>query len=219
MKTLAIMSQKGGSGKTTLAVHLAAYAVGQKIKTALIDLDPQASAHKWNERRREDDPKSPKLDAVQGQINQLSGFLQLAKENGLALVVIDTAPHSNSAAAIVAQLSDFVLMPCRPALFDLDAIASTVEIVTSANAHSAVILNAAPRGRLIDEARSALEGQGVSVLPVIIYQRAAYSHAVIDGRAVHEYEPEGKAAQEIARLYGTITRILGIHARKRKAVA
>jgi chromosome partitioning protein len=219
MKTLAIMSQKGGSGKTTLAVHLAAYAVAQKIKTALIDLDPQASAHKWNERRREGDPKSPKLDAIRGQINQLAGFLQLAEANGLGLVIIDTAPHSNSTAAIVAQLADFILMPCRPALFDLDAIASTVEIVSSANARSGVILNAAPRGRLTDEARTALEGQSVSVLPTIIYQRAAYSHAVIDGRAVHEYEPKGQAAQEIARLYGNITRLLGMQTRKRKAVA
>jgi chromosome partitioning protein len=219
MKTLAIMSQKGGSGKTTLAVHLAAYAVGKKVKTALIDLDPQASAYKWNERRTEDDPKSPKLDAVKGTVAQLAGFLKLAEDNGLALVIIDTAPHSNSAAAIVAQRADFVLMPCRPALFDLDAIASTVEIVTSAETSAAVVLNAAPRGKLADEARAALEGQGITILQSAIHQRAAYSHAVIDGRAVHEYEPEGKAAEEIAGLYGNISKILGLSTGKRKAVA
>lgn len=219
MKTLAIMSQKGGSGKTTLAVHLAAYAVGQKIKTALIDLDPQASAHKWNERRMEDDPKSPKLDAVKGTVAQLAGFLKLAEDNELALVIIDTAPHSNSAAAIVAQRANFVLMPCRPALFDLDAIASTVEIVTSAETSAAVVLNAAPRGKLADEARAALEGQGITVFQSAIHQRAAYSHAVIDGRAVHEYEPDGKAAEEIAGLYGNISKILGLYTGKRKAVA
>ena len=55
------------------------------------------------------------------------------------------------AAAMVAQRADFVLMPCRPALFDLDAIASTVKIVTSAEASAAVVLNAAPRGKLADE--------------------------------------------------------------------
>src|SRR5713101_2962128 len=148
MKTLAIMSQKGGSGKTTLAVHLAAYAVGQKIKAALIDLDPQASAYKWNERRTEHDPKSPKLDTIKGTVTQLPGFLQLA-----------------------------------------------------------------------EEARAALEGQGITVLPSAIHQRAAYSHAVIDGRAVHEYEPKGKAAEEISGLYGNISRLLGIHTRNRKAIA
>ncbi len=219
MKTLAIMSQKGGSGKTTLAVHLAAYAMRLKVKVALIDLDPQASAYKWNERRTEHDPKSPKLDTIKGTVTQLPGFLTLAEENGLALVIIDTAPHSNSAAAIVAQRADFVLMPCRPALFDLDAIASTVNIVASADTPAAVILNAASRGKLADEARAALEGQGITVLPSSIHQRAAYSHAVIDGRAVHEYEPKGKAAEEISWLYGNISGILGLHSRKRKAVA
>lgn len=217
MKTLAIMSQKGGSGKTTLAVHLAAYAIGQKIKTALIDLDPQASAYKWNERRTENDQKSPKLDTIKGAVPQLGGFLKLAEENGIALVIIDTAPHSNSAAAIVAQLADFVLMPCRPALFDLDAIASTIEIVISAETSAAVVLNAAPRGKLADEARTALEKQGIIVLPLAIHQRAAYGHAVIDGRAVHEYEPKGKAAEEITELYGNISEKLGMNTRKRKA--
>jgi chromosome partitioning protein len=219
MKTLAIMSQKGGSGKTTLAVHLAAYAIGQKVKAALIDLDPQASAYKWNERRTAHDPISPKLDLVQGTATQLAGFLKLAEDNGLTLVIIDTAPHSNSAAALVAQCADFVLMPCRPALFDLDAIASTVEIVASAETSAAVVLNAAPRGKLANEARAALEGQGITVFPSTIHQRAAYSHAVIDGRAVHEYEPEGKAAEEIAGLYGNISRKLGLYTGRRKVVA
>jgi chromosome partitioning protein len=185
----------------------------------LIDLDPQASAYKWNERRTEDDPKSPKLDVVKGTVAQLAGFLTLAEDNGIALVVIDTAPHSNSAAAIVAQRADFVLMPCRPALFDLDAIASTVEIVTSAEASAAVVLNAAPRGKLADEAQTALEGQGITVFSSTIHQRAAYSHAVIDGRAVHEYEPEGKAAEEIAGLYGNISKLLGLYTGRRKAIA
>jgi chromosome partitioning protein len=98
---------------------------------------------------------------------------------------------------LVAQCAGFVLMPCRPGLFDLDAIASKVEIVASADTASAdtaaaVVLNVAPRGKLADEAREALEGKGITVLPSTIHQRAAYSHAVIDGRAVHEYEPEGK---------------------------
>ena len=110
-------------------------------------------------------------------------------------------------------------MPCRPALFDLDAIASTVEIVASAETAAAVVLNAAPRGKLADEARAALEGQGITVFPSTIHQRAAYSHAVIDGRAVHEYEPEGKAAEEIAGLYGNISRIPGLRTGRRKVVA
>src|SRR5688500_18684331 len=84
---------------------------------------------------------------------------------------------------------------------------------------SAVLLNVAPRGKLADEAREALEGKGITVLPSTIHQRAAYSHAVIDGRAVHEYEPEGKAAEDIAGIYGNISRKLGLHTGRRKVVA
>jgi chromosome partitioning protein len=122
-------------------------------------------------------------------------------------------------AVLVAQCAGFVLMPCRPGLFDLDAIASKVEIVASADTAAAVVLNVAPRGKLADEAREALEGKGITVLPSTIHQRAAYSHAVIDGRAVHEYEPEGKAAEDIAGIYGNISRKLGLHTGRRKVVA
>lgn len=213
MKTLLILSQKGGSGKTTLAVHMAVCTVRQARKTALIDLDPQGSAYGWNESR--DEPR--KLDATQATASQLADFLQQAKAGGIDLAIIDTAPHSDSAAAIAAQLADLILIPCRPARFDLDAIASTIQIATVAKKPAAVVLNAAPRGKLAEEARAALEAQGITVLPPILHQRAAYSHAVIDGRAVHEYEPDGKAAAEIDELYNHISRLFGNAEIKRKA--
>ena len=118
-----------------------------------------------------------------------------------ALAIIDTAPHSDSAAAIAAQFADFVLIPCRPARFDLDAIATTAQIAKVAKTPAAVVLNAAQRGKLVEEARAALQGQSLTVMDTVLYQRAAYSHAVIDGCSVHEYEPEGKAAAEIDELY------------------
>ncbi|MBF0557081.1 MAG: ParA family protein, partial [Nitrospirae bacterium] len=113
MKTLSIMAQKGGSGKTTIAVHLAVCAVRHRLKTALIDLDPQASAYYWNESRQPEN----RLDATKADAPQLSAFLKKAQSGGIDLAIIDTAPHSNPAAAIAAQLSDFVLIPCRPARF------------------------------------------------------------------------------------------------------
>jgi chromosome partitioning protein len=205
MKTLAIIAQKGGSGKTTLAVHMAVCATRRDINTALIDIDPQASAYKWNESR----PDERKLDATKADAGQIPAFLKQAKAGGIDLVIIDTAPHSDQAAAIAAQLADFVLIPCRPARFDLDAIASTVQIAKVAKTPAAVVINAAPRGKLAEEARAALEQQGITVIEPVLHHRAAYSHAVIDGRSVHEYEPDGKAAAEIDELYNFITGLLG----------
>lgn len=212
MKTLAIIAQKGGSGKTTLAVHIAVCAALHERKAALIDLDPQHNAYGWNESRAEE----RKLDAVWGNASQLAGLLQQAKTAGIDLAIIDTAPHSNSDAAMTAQLADLVLIPCRPARFDLDAITSTIEITRLAKTPAAVVINAAPRGKLAEEARSALERHGVKVLNAVIHQRAAYSHAVIDGRSVHEYEPDGKAAAEIDALYNTLTNYLVTSSRRRK---
>jgi chromosome partitioning protein len=211
MKTLAILAQKGGSGKTTVAVHMAVCATRRNLKTAIIDIDPQRSAYQWNASR----PDGQKLDAVMADADQLAGLLQKAKAGGIDLTIIDTAPHSNASAAIAARLADYVLIPCRPARFDLDAIASTVDITRAANTPAAIVINAAPRGRLAEEARAALMGKGITVIETVLHQRAAYSHAVIDGRSVHEYEPKGAAAAEIDDLYHHITRLYGDIKKKR----
>lgn len=212
MKIWAIEAQKGGSGKTTTAVHMAVCAVQQGLKTALIDIDPQQSATKWNQSRAPE----KRVDCIAGTAADVASFIEQARKGGIDLVIIDTAPHSNAEAAIVAQLADLVLIPCRPARFDLDAIASTLQIAQAAKTPAAIIINAAPRGRLAEEARAALTSQGATVIETVLHQRAAYSHAVIDGRSVHEYEPHGAAAAEIDQLYNHITRL---HGGKRPKVA
>ena len=204
MKTLAIIAQKGGSGKTTIAVHMAVCAMRQKLHTALIDLDPQGSAYDWFLSRADNN----KLNAVQASVGQLAALLKQAKTGGADFVIVDTAPHSDSAAAITAQLADFILIPCRPARFDLKAISSTMEIVKLAKKPAAAVINAAPRGRLAEEAKNALKQQGITVIDTVLQQRAAYSHAVIDGRSVHEYEPDGKAAEEIDELFICLKKLL-----------
>lgn len=199
MKILAIISQKGGCGKTTLAVHLASYARMQKRYPAIVDLDPQASAFKWNTRRAEQDPVSPRLDATRSATDKLETLKKIALENGIDLLILDTAPHSNKDAALAAQIADAVLIPCRPATFDLDAMVSSLEIV----------LNAARRGkRKIAEAREALEQIGAKVLKTVVHDWVALEDSLVDGRAVHEYDPEGKAAEELASLYQDITKNL-----------
>jgi chromosome partitioning protein len=213
VQTIAIISQKGGSGKTTIAVHLAVCAALRGRRVALIDLDPQRSAAGWNDSRAAD----RQIDTIAAEARQLAALLDKAKGAKIELAIIDTAPHSDEAAALAAAAADLVLVPCRPARFDLDAIASTIAITTAARKPAAVVLNAAPRGRLADEARATLDGRGIKVVEPVLYQRVAYAHAVIDGRAVHEYEPGGQAALEVENLYHHITRLLGDKTRKRTA--
>ncbi len=161
----------------------------------------------WNESR----PDDRKLDAIKAVPGQLAALLKQAEAGGIDLAIIDTAPHSDSAAAVAARLADFVLIPCRPARFDLDAIASTVQIANLAKTNAAVVINAAPvRGKLADEAKAALNAQGIQTIDPVMMQRAAYSHAVIDGRSVHEYEPGGKAAAEVDELIACVRRTLGL---------
>jgi chromosome partitioning protein len=197
MKTIAILSQKGGAGKTTLAVHLAVAAERAGHQAALIDLDPQVSATGWKDSRPQDTPA-----VVSAQAARLPQVLQAAAQAGAALTVIDTAPHTESPALAAARAADLILIPCRPAILDLRAISLTVDVAKLAGTPAAVVLNAVPpRGPLAEEARVAIAQYGVIVAPVCLGQRSTYVHALTVGQAAQEYEPHGKAAEEIVQLY------------------
>lgn len=196
MKTIAVISQKGGAGKTTLAVHLAVAATTRGFSTALVDLDPQASARRWGDKRT-----APEPEVIGDHAARLPQLAQAAQANGADLLVIDTAPNADQASLIAARLADLILIPCRPAAFDLDAIEATVDLALLAKKPFAVVLNAAPiRSGIVTEARKGLEANGVNVCPVNLHARVAFSHAVIDGRTASEFEPGGKAASEIEKL-------------------
>jgi chromosome partitioning protein len=226
MITIAIVSQKGGAGKTTIAVNLSVHAEASGYTTALIDLDPQASAAKWSDKRIAATP-----EVISAHAARLDSYLGSARDAGAALAIIDTAPNSDSAALAAAQAADLILIPCRPASFDLEAIASTVQLARLAGKPAAVVFNAAPiRGSLTDEARQAVAAYRVPIVPTVLHQRAAYSNAVIDGRSAGEYEPVGKAAAEIVALFEWIRRQVKLSSgkavdrstikpRKRKAAA
>lgn len=207
MKTLAIIAQKGGSGKTTVAVHLAVCAARHGKATGIIDLDPQGSAAKWSEVRKDIAVEAVQvMTATQSQIGRM---LQNAEKAKTDFIIIDTAPHSDSDAAMAAQLADFVLIPSRPLFFDLHAILSTYEIARLSKTPAAVVLNGVPpRGSFAGEAREALQGQNISVVEPVLYHRSAYFNALFDGRSVQEYDPKGKAAAEIESLYISVARAL-----------
>jgi len=197
MQTIAIISQKGGAGKTTIALNLAVIAELTGQSTVIIDLDPQASAKSWHDIRENETPV-----VISAHASQLNSALEVAKDNGAGLTIIDTAPHSESDALKAARASDFILIPCRPSLLDIQAIASTRELVfLSKTPAMAVISSAPPRGNLANEAKEVITNSGLTVSPVVIHQRASFVHSLTLGKAVIEYEPDGKATQEMKALY------------------
>ena len=197
MKTVAILSRKGGTGKTTLAVHLSVAAERAGRTTALIDLDPQASAIGWSDRRQGDTPV-----VISAHASRLPELLETAEKNGVDFAIIDTAAHAETSALTAARAATFALIPCRPASLDLLAIGATVDVVKLAKVPARVVFNGTPaRGNLTDEARQAVAAYNVPCAPCSIGQRVAFVHALIDGLTVQESEPTGKASREIAALY------------------
>jgi chromosome partitioning protein len=128
--------------------------------------------------------------------------LEAARQDEMTLAVIDTAPHTAPDAAKVAALSDLLVIPCRPTAFDLVAVARTVEMVRALKIRAVFVLSACPvRAPEIAEARQVLAKYGLPIYPGEITDRRAFSRAISSGRAVTEFESEGKAASEVRSLW------------------
>ncbi len=197
MKVLAFLSQKGGAGKTTLAVHTAVAAHEADQDVVLIDTDPQRSASVWGDARQNAAPI-----VATASVSELDRVLKAARDEEMDLAIVDAAPHAAPEAARIARVADLVAIPCRPTAFDLAAAEGAVRIVKAAGARAVFVLSACPfRAPEIAETRGALGEHGLPVAPVEITERRAFARAVATGRAVTEFEGDGKAAAEIRALY------------------
>ena len=211
MKTIALISQKGGSGKTTLATSLATQGCIKGLKTLLVDLDPQGSSYKWGNRREASVPT-----VIAGQAVALEQILGVARAQNVDLVIIDTAPHSEKDARKACEVADLVLIPCRPSIHDLDAIEDTINIAELTKTVAFVVLNAvhpnAPKQ--YEDVKKALEMayDPIKVLAgFYISNRSEFVHSASEGLTANETEPEGKAGQEIKILFEMLDGIIGIY--------
>lgn len=202
MKTLAVLSRKGGAGKTTVALHLAVTAQASGRRVALVDMDPQRSAADWWRSRAADTP-----ELVEAEPGQLAPVAKAAKAAGVDLLIVDTRPSAEADALEAARAADLALIVVKPSILDLRAVAGTVDAVRQARTPGRILLNQAPPARgsaeasIVREAAEALAGYGLPLAPVILHARAAYHAALIDGRAVNELEPGGKATAEVLGLW------------------
>jgi chromosome partitioning protein len=198
MQVISVIGQKGGNGKTTLALALATVARGQVV---VIDLDPQTTATNWMDRRGSESPL-----VVSCQVSRLQQVLDSASKSGAQLVIIDTPGKSTDAAIAAARAASLVLLPVRPQLFDIETLRSVGDILKLANNPPAlVVVNAAPvQGKRHEETAEAVRHLGFAVCPVVMFQRAAHGDAANLGQGVAEYDPESKATQEATALYAYI---------------
>lgn len=197
MRVLAMASQKGGSGKTTLSGHLAVQAqLSGAGPVVLIDIDPQGSLSDWWNEREDEYPAF-----AQTTIGRLAADLEVLRQQGFRLAVIDTPPAITMAIQSVIQVAELIVIPTRPSPHDLRAVGATVDLCERAGKPLLFVVNAAaPRARITAEATLALSQHG-TVAPVMIHQRTDFAASMIDGRTVMEVDPGGRSAQEIAALW------------------
>jgi chromosome partitioning protein len=197
MRVLALASQKGGSGKTTLSGHLAVQAERAGAgPVVLIDIDPQGSlADWWNERQDE----APAF--AQTTVARLAADIEVLRAQGFKLAVIDTPPAITMAIQSVIQVAELIVIPTRPSPHDLRAVGATVDLCERSGKPLLFVVNAAtPKARITQEAAIALSQHG-TVAPITLHQRTDFAASMIDGRTVMEVDPKGRSAHEVAELW------------------
>lgn len=204
-KTIAIVSQKGGSGKTTLAVHLATRAAQAKHESCVIDTDPQATAAAWSDWRGDFLPV-----VVTAPPARLARTIASANKQGVDFIVIDTPPHADAAAREAIKAADLVLVPTKPRAFDLAALEPIADLVSFAKTPAYVVLNSVPAGAtvLAEDARKTAAEMGLEICPVTLGDRADFHRSSAKGETASEIDAMGKAAGEVEALWKWLSKTL-----------
>jgi chromosome partitioning protein len=146
MNVIVFASRKGGTGKSTLAAHLAAQVHKATKPCLLVDADPQGSLTLWHKLRGTNEP------AIKTAVNSVSGIIAAAKRDGIEWVFIDTPPNTSAVVEDAIRNATMVIIPARPGVFDVNAVQETIQTCRSARKPYAVVINGAPARR--DEVES-----------------------------------------------------------------
>lgn len=205
MRAIAFLTQKGGTGKTTLAASLAVAAVETGERAIALDLDPQGSLARWGERRAAAKVRNTVMvePLERERLQRLPAILDGLADAGFTLAIFDTAGADGPAVRLVAEVAHLCLLPSRPTRLDVEATAATFRAVFLAKRKAAFLLNqcaATYRSSRATEAAKDLNGLGVLAEPMLA-MRMDYQDAIAAGLGVTEYDPSGKGAQEIRALW------------------
>jgi chromosome partitioning protein len=204
MKTIALVTQKGGAGKTTLAASIAVAAMEAGETVIALDLDPQGSLAAWGEQRR---AEAPAVDSVPAdKMAQLPQILKALGARGYTLAILDCPGVASTGANIAMQAADLSLVPARPTRLDIQATRPTIQALLKLQRPFLFVLNQCPpmpRSSRANEAAVGLSAMG-SLAEPLMASRADYQDAIAAGQGVTEYAPNGKAADEARQLWQCI---------------
>ena len=204
-KVITISQQKGGTGKTTLAVHLAmAFIKYHNLKVAIIDTDPQGSLGKWFMIRTENKVSNENLTF---KTASLWGAQYESKtlKNDNDIVIIDTPPKIESDARPSIEAADLVLIPMAASHVDFWATGAIVEIAKKANKKILAQINrSSQRSKLIDKTKDFIKSLDLQSTETIIGNRQIYTSSMGEGKTAVEKQRKGNAVDEIKKLSGQI---------------
>lgn len=203
MQTLVIMGQKGGTGKTTMAISLAVAAILRGMTVALIDMDPQTTAENWGDRRGEFVGVDQKLFVSSCLEGRLGKTLDTARDNGFDLAIVDTGGKLESVAITASRQADRVLVPINAQIFEVETLKAVKKLLVAAGSPrtDVVITKAHPSTRdPVGEIQEIINQYGFTLAPVALKQRRVYARAPDDGHGPQEIERDGKAAGELNAL-------------------
>jgi chromosome partitioning protein len=208
MRTIALLTQKGGAGRTTLAASIAVAAAYAGERVIALDLDPQASLLRWGKRREAANTSNKvMIEPLESErLPRLREILEGLAGVGFTIAIFDTASADTAAARFVTGSADLCLLPTRPTLLDVEATAATFRAVYLAKRMAAFVLNQCPstyRSSRTSEAAKGLMRLGVLAEPMV-YARMDFQDAIAAGLGVTEYARGGRAALEIEALWNWI---------------